>query len=338
MIPHRTTSKPICFSRGHNKFDNKPEQRQCTNFAEFEHAVLSDMSEAKGQTYICSPLQSGIHYQKPDKYPGEATWRLKDHVGPRQFIAFDFDGFSSTDAFQVTKEYLRQYRGFGYTTASHTDEKPRARVILLASRSMTREECETVSVVLEDEIALSVMPEKIKFDASVYRGEQPIYTPVVGAETFILDGGAIDVDAYLKIELNRQSTVQLAELGTTYVEPSTVPSGERNPELLSYIGHLRATGEYEDVVVTKAHEFNATKCQPSLDDTEVADLLARYPDQQNMRPSAMASEEWPEPDEIKAALKPVPEFDLDMLPEVFKPYVSDVSELMDTPADLIAIP
>lgn len=123
-----------------------------------------------------------------------------------------------------------------------------------------------------------------------------------------------------------------------YVEPDRIEEGGRNAALMSYIGHLRGCGEYEDAVIEKTCQFNADKCKPPLDDAEVNDLLSRYPEQQNIRPSDLDDADWPEPDEVKTALKPVPPFDLDMLPSVFKPYVADVSELMDTPADLLAIP
>ncbi|MBT7571972.1 MAG: hypothetical protein HN632_18670, partial [Rhodospirillaceae bacterium] len=130
----------IRFSRGKNTFDNCPEQRSRNSFDEFEHAVITDLSLEKGLAFICSPLQSGIHYDKPEKYPGEAPWRLKDYALPRQFLAFDFDGFLSPEAYAALLEYLQRYRGFGNTTASHTDSDPRARAILLASRPVSREE------------------------------------------------------------------------------------------------------------------------------------------------------------------------------------------------------
>ena len=34
----------------------------------------------------------------------------------------------------------------------------------------------------------------------------------------------------------------------------------------------------------------------------------------------------------------VPEFDFDLLPDVFKPFVADASELMQAPPDFIAVP
>ena len=112
----------VTYSRGKNKFDNCPDQRSCNSFNDFERAVTSDLSPEKGLAFVCSPLQSGPHYEKPEKYPGEATWRLRNYALPRQFLAFDFDGFSDPEVFPLLFEDLQQYRGFGYTTASYTDD------------------------------------------------------------------------------------------------------------------------------------------------------------------------------------------------------------------------
>jgi hypothetical protein len=114
----------IHYSRGKNKFDNCPDQRSCNSFDDFEQAVISDLSLEKVLAFICSPLKCGIHYQKPEKYPGEKHWRLADYTLPRQFLAFDFDGLSNREAFTALRDYLQRYRGFGYTTASHTDKAP----------------------------------------------------------------------------------------------------------------------------------------------------------------------------------------------------------------------
>ena len=123
-----------------------------------------------------------------------------------------------------------------------------------------------------------------------------------------------------------------------YTEPSIVQEGRRNAELVAYLGHLRGCGEYENDVAAKVRLFNATKCHPPLEDEEVNKVLSRYPEQANIRPSDLASDEWADPQEIVAALPQVPEFDLDLLPDVFKPLVADASELMQAPPDFLAIP
>ncbi len=142
------------------------------------------------------------------------------------------------------------------------------------------------------------------------------------------------------MQASRVGTSHLSKALSTgaYTEPNIVHKGGRNAALVAHIGHLRGSGEYEDVVTDKVREFNTTRCNPPLDNEEVDGVLARYPDQVNVRPSDLASDEWPEPQTIKAALKPVPVFDLDLLPNAFKPLVADASELMQAPADFIAVP
>jgi hypothetical protein len=354
----------IRFSRGKDTFDNKPEQRSCNNFDGFEQAVISDLSPKKGLAFICSPLQSGPHYQKPEKYTGEAPWRLKDNALPRQFIAFDFDGFSSPETFDAVRVFMQRYRGFCYTTASHTEEKPRARVILLANRPMSRDECEKVSETLEIEIELSVGPGEVKFDSSVYRGEQPIYTPVVGAKTFSFQGKAVEVDTLLNISQRRQTAIQFggsavdveADLGLAqapmkdtglaaaisggiggYDLPDRVNEGDRNSSILAHVGHLRGRGVPEDLIPGMALDFNRSRCRPPLRDDEVLDIVSRYEKQAKTTVVKLDPNDWPEPEELKATLPPVMPFDLLLLPKVFRDWVSDIADRMQCPIEFLAV-
>lgn len=189
-------SGEIHYSRGSSKFDNAPAQIVAMDFDSFEVAVLADRAEAKGLTYVCAPLVKGIHKDRR-KYPDEEHWRLRENVHARRFMAFDFDGFLDAEAFISTMDYLTRYRGFGYTTASHKAEAPRARAILKLSRHVSRDE----GIFLGERIQAAMLAElgatAIMFDTSVYRGEQPIYTPVTTSETFHFGGGDIDVEAWL---------------------------------------------------------------------------------------------------------------------------------------------
>lgn len=123
-----------------------------------------------------------------------------------------------------------------------------------------------------------------------------------------------------------------------YVKPDFVSDGNRNTEVLRYVAHLRGSGIFEDEVRAKVQAFNATKCQPPLNDNEVEQILSRYPEQANTRPSQMPPGDWPEPEAIKPALPAVPAFDLDMLPNTFRPFVEDAADLMDAPPDFLAVP
>ncbi|MNJ30884.1 hypothetical protein D3C77_254970 [compost metagenome] len=133
------------------------------------------------------------------KYPGKKTWRAKHLALPRWFAPFDCDGFGSLETYAQVLELLKRFKGFAYTTASHAPEAPRCRVVLAQTRASDREEgialCEAVQALIERELGVGV----VKFDKKVYPGEQPLYTPLEGAETFRFNGKPVDVDAMLML-------------------------------------------------------------------------------------------------------------------------------------------
>lgn len=47
---------------------------------------------------------------------------------------------------------------------------------------------------------------------------------------------------------------------------------------------------------------------------------------------------WPDPRDLPGGLAPVPEFSPEVLPETLRPWVSDISDRMQTPAEYVAIP
>jgi hypothetical protein len=120
---------------------------------------------------------------------------------------------------------------------------------------------------------------------------------------------------------------------TGYIEPDVVAAGSRNDKVLKYVGHLRGKGTPESVILSAALNFNKAKCQPPLDDDEVAKVVASYAAQGH--PDAP---EWQEPRPIVSSLHPAPVLDFDMLPRVFVDFVRDTSERMGVPPDNIAIP
>lgn len=177
------TIDSIRFSFGKNTFDAHPKQREAASFAAFQEIVLRTRAHEKGLFYVAAPFKDGH--------------RSRDSVDACRFISFDFDGIPSEDAFNDLRFYFLRYSGFGYTTASHTKDAPRARVILEADRAMTREERVRVSEAIQQQIEREI--KGIAFDKSVYRGEQPIYTPMVSSITFQFEGEPVNVDAMLAI-------------------------------------------------------------------------------------------------------------------------------------------
>jgi hypothetical protein len=180
-LPETEQDLSIKYSLGVNRFDARPKQRQAADFQEFKDVVLTTRSAVKGFAYISAAFTDGH--------------RSKDSVGLCRFIPFDFDGIPQ-ESFSDLRMHLAQYAGFGYTTASHTPEAPRARAILEASREMTREERVRVCMAVQANIERYISG--IKFDTSVYRGEQPVFTPMIESTDFEFHGEPVDVDAMLE--------------------------------------------------------------------------------------------------------------------------------------------
>lgn len=191
-----TSSCPIHYSRGRDKLDNLPTQIAATNFDEFEEAVLADRSPKKGTTYFCGPLSYGPH-DDPSRYPYDNHYRLATHKLPRLFISMDFDGFDNEDTFEKVFQALKVFRGFGYTTWSHTDEVPRARAVLLLDREVDRAEGIRLGKSIGRWLGESFGVDAIRLDKSVYQNEQPVYSPGPSARIFHWDGHPIQVDDML---------------------------------------------------------------------------------------------------------------------------------------------
>lgn len=185
----------IAYSRGKDRFDNKPDQRVAFGFETFAEKVWADKSAEKGLAYICSPMFKGLHNDLL-KWEGEEHWRLKHLAGRRCWQPFDIDYLEGSQALLELLEHLKCYQGIAYTTASSTDELPRVRVILMTNREMKYEESIQIGQAIDIEIAKH-MDVRIKFDRSVYRGEQPCYLPTIGSIRYDLEGLPLDVDALL---------------------------------------------------------------------------------------------------------------------------------------------
>ncbi|MDP3864363.1 MAG: YfjI family protein [Rhodoferax sp.] len=340
-------SRAIHYSRGRDKFDNEPVQQTAPDFDQFEVAVLADRSPQKGLAFVCAPLARGSHYQKPSTYPGNKHWRLKDHVQPRRFIAFDFDGFADPDAFQATLAHLARYRSFFYTTASHSPQAPRARAILEVNRPVDRDEAIRLCESLQSDMRRALGPDAILFDDSVYRGEQPVYTPVATSETFHFAGACVDADQWLTSSpapdqvppqfaaaISSELTMGIAP---AFVVPDQITDGEgREGFILQYAGHLRGKGLDQAAVDQIALDYNRCHILPPLPEDVVIDRARRY-QAPALVIAANNAEHWPEPQEIQATLPAVPAFDARMLPPIFREWVTDIAERMQCPVDFLAV-
>ncbi|WP_170948702.1 DUF3987 domain-containing protein [Pseudomonas sp. Irchel 3A7] len=243
----------IQVSLGASKFDNCPVQCEAASFDEFTDDILVGRGTIKGKTFICAPMAEGYH-SKPEKYPGKAAWRQKHLAEPRCYLPLDCDGFDSLETYSMLLGYLKRYQGFAYTTASSMPEAPRCRVVLAQTRVTDRQEgiaaCEAVQALIEHELGVGA----VKFDQSVYRGEQPLYTPLEGAETFRFTGQPVNVDAMLMLVPAPQSKGK----NGNHSRLEQVKSDDKILQAMIKLGMVRSTEDGERFMIECpfAHEHS----------------------------------------------------------------------------------
>jgi hypothetical protein len=186
----------IHYSLGVNNYDNTPKQNVAKSFADFQNQILSTRSKRKGEAYFCTSFQYGSHTDKA-KHPELKNYRLSTLANPREFLAYDFDGFSTPLRYKQTMAYLTKYCGFGYETWSHTPSNPRARAILAISRPINNNESLLLSKHIERLIDKAIEVGDVKFDQCVYNIYQPIYLPPIDAIDYQFNGDTIEVDDFL---------------------------------------------------------------------------------------------------------------------------------------------
>lgn len=188
--------KTLNYSLGRNTYDNAPTQLTALDFDDFIAQISKTGSKRKGEFYICSPLQSGLH-DDPVKYPGLNNWRLKRLALPRQFLALDADYFKSPNDFIAFRQLVGQWNALVYTTASHTPQAPRARAIIELDQLIDSKVGEDLGHALQRQIEATLGSVNIKLDPSVYLASQPIYTPLISSQTYRTFGNPLDVQATL---------------------------------------------------------------------------------------------------------------------------------------------
>lgn len=291
----------IDFSIGKSKFDNCPEQLRAESFDDFIQNITSNRSQEKGRKYFCSALLSGVHYERPKQFSGIDHWRLAKYGRPRGFFALDFDGFDSATTFEALKDFFTRWNGLVYTTASHTAESPRARAVVELSREIEPTEGaklgEAIQVMIDD----AVGPNRIKYDKSVYQATQPVYTPLVGAETWRYSGPPLTVDSTIVqafsatpfSDLPSGPSKLMVRLGFGQPHFSDhIPEGQRNQSVLRYVGRLRKKGVNEDQIEVLALDFNRNRCHPPLEVAEVLSIVSRYSNDPKCQQSHGATDLW----------------------------------------------
>lgn len=219
------------FSLGRNTYDNQPTQLSAADFDDLVDQICRTGSTHKGQTYICAPLAKGAH-PDPAKYPGDAHWRVRNLALPRQFLALDGDSFSSSSAFSGFRQEISRWNSFVYTTASHTAQAPRARALIELSRAVDYAEGVALGDAVQRMLEAKLGTSNITLDPCVYRASQPIFTPLVGAQSFRYQGNPLDVDAILSAWPLPASTPSIVGLG---IGGANFPAGGLSSVMLALI-------------------------------------------------------------------------------------------------------
>ena len=187
----------INFSLGSNTYDNAPIQLTALDFDDFITQISKTGSKRKGQFYICSPLQSGLH-DDPSKYSGLNNWRLKRLALPRRFLALDADYFKSPNDFAAFRALVGKWNAMVYTTASHTAQAPRARAIIELDELVDSMMGEDLGDALQRQIEATLGSGNIKLDPSVYLSSQPIYTSLISSQTYRLASTNCEISNWSK--------------------------------------------------------------------------------------------------------------------------------------------
>ncbi len=233
----------IRFSLGKNTYDNQPEQRTAADFDDFVSQISHTGSTKKGQAFVSAPLKYGPH-DDPAKNPGDSHWRIKKNVESRRFIALDEDWVVNPQVFEEFKQIISEFNSFIYTTASHTPAAPRSRAIIELDRDVDYEEGIAVGDAIQRMVEAKLGTGKIKLDPSVYRGAQPVYTPLLDAKTWRYEMGPLDVD----IALSSWGAPATA-VGSSRSNMSVGTHGHISPLMASLISPPETPAEIEKVKV-----------------------------------------------------------------------------------------
>ncbi|MBR0573857.1 MULTISPECIES: phage/plasmid primase, P4 family [Pasteurellaceae] len=164
----------INYARGRTISSAKVEFKTSASFKDFATQLEKDRASTKGKQYICGAMQK--------------KKRNTQNALSCGFIALDCDGFKSPDDYKALLDYIKKYESVVYTTFSHTEDVPRARVIMPLPKEYTREERIAIGYQLQHQIERELGTGRIVFYSSVYRPEQPLFTPPKNADFYYFSG------------------------------------------------------------------------------------------------------------------------------------------------------
>lgn len=276
----------FAYSRGWGQYDNTPENRTADDFKSFRDALLDDRSQVKGQAWIaaefCEAPDDDLHKERFRGAIG-SPHRCAACAQPRAWLGLDVDGGMTEESFVALQRILQTYQAFIYTTASHTREKPRARVIVALDKPAARAELIEASRAFRARVTRDLQAQGSPapaLDEACDRPEQPIYLPLVDAQTFVMDGEPAALSELLAESLSesRESLSRVTESRISD-ESGVIVARDRHADLLALsadvarLAHKHRIGEEAalQLLQTEAERGRWTRDMPDAELREAFD-------------------------------------------------------------------
>jgi len=100
----------------------------------------------KGMTWTAPHEHIRRHRPRPEKPDYHTTYRVKENIISVQALAIDSDTEDEKSRFEwwLNQPFIANQAAFLHTTASHTEDKPRCRVVFVLDRPVTVQEAERI--------------------------------------------------------------------------------------------------------------------------------------------------------------------------------------------------
>lgn len=188
--------------------------------------------------------------------------RANDNIKKISLLVFDIDDPKGLSLNEIV-DMVKQFDGFIHTTWSHTPDKPRYRLILFLSRSLSPQEFNQVRkgfLFLHSNIAAIIDPSCSDISRCYYLFSYPKEREAL-ANFIPLDGKPLNVESMLFMEEDAPPKIDFNRL-----EQGQFKKGQRHHAMMQYIGALAARGLDAKDIREKVLKWNLTNEEPKPED------------------------------------------------------------------------
>jgi len=291
MSEQNTGSTRVHFSRGASSRDSAPQQRSATSFEQFCVQIHHDRvpatgKAAKGLQYICAPVgvapRDEWHLRGSKALFIGKPHRCKRCVGKRSWLGLDVDGGLPVGEWrEALRHGLADLDALIYTTASHTEQLPRVRVVVALDREVDRAEGMAASAALRKRIDDRLQDQfwaPLGWDSACDRAEQPLFLPPEDYEGLRLRGRPACAEALIDEGVHLHATAppddpetpDEREASRKMAETAETPGALHYLEVLARRVKDAPEGQRNDTLFGAAAD--AAKCD-RLGDTRIIEVL-----------------------------------------------------------------